>query len=104
MSAPQGQASARRQASPRALSSPAPRLSHGVGNIQRARLVGAMVELAAQQGIAHVTVAHVVARSGMSRRTFYETFVDLEDCFLASCEDAYAHVARAVARVHDPRA
>ena len=35
-------------------------------------------------GVSAVTVSHVVARSGVSRRTFYELFDDREDCFLAA--------------------
>jgi AcrR family transcriptional regulator len=47
-----------------------------VSEIQRARILGAMTEVAAERGAANVTVAHVVARSGVSRRTFYELFED----------------------------
>jgi AcrR family transcriptional regulator len=35
-----------------------------------------------------VSVAHVVERSGVSRRTFYEHFADREDCFLAAFDRA----------------
>jgi AcrR family transcriptional regulator len=68
----------------------------GVAEIQRARVIAAMVEVVAERGVARTTVAHVVARSGVSRRTFYELFSDREDCFLAAFEQA---VERAVARV-----
>ena len=43
-----------------------------------------------------VTVAHVVSRSGVSRRTFYELFDDREDCFLAAFEEAVEHGAARV--------
>jgi AcrR family transcriptional regulator len=43
-----------------------------------------------------VTVAHIVARSGVSRRTFYELFADREDCFLAALDLALARGAEAV--------
>jgi AcrR family transcriptional regulator len=49
----------------------------GVAGIQRARLVAGMVEVARERGVGQVTVAHIVARSGVSRRTFYELFEDL---------------------------
>jgi AcrR family transcriptional regulator len=55
-----------------------------VGEIQRARILGAMSELIRERGAGDVTVAHVVSRSGVSRRTFYELFADREDCFLAA--------------------
>ncbi len=54
-----------------------------------------MSEVAAERGAANVTVAHVVARAGISRRTFYELFEDREACLLAALEDAVER-ARAV--------
>lgn len=51
-----------------------------------------MTEVACERGAANVTVAHVVARSGMSRRTFYELFEDREDCLLIAIEQAIARV------------
>jgi len=59
-----------------------------VTEIQRARMLAAMTEVAAERGAANVTVAHVVARSGVSRRTFYEIFEDGEECFLAAFDEA----------------
>jgi AcrR family transcriptional regulator len=67
-----------------------------VVQLQRARIVSAMVEVVAERGVARSTVAHVVARSGVSRRTFYELFNDREDCFVAAFDLA---VERAAARV-----
>jgi len=67
-----------------------------VSDIQRARMLAAMVEVASERGAASVTVADVVARSGVSRRTFYELFSDREDCFLAAFDDGIARVASEV--------
>jgi len=67
-----------------------------VTEIQRARILAAMTEVAAERGAANVTVAHVVACSGVSRRTFYELFADREACFLAAFEDATARIAARV--------
>ncbi len=58
----------------------------GVPDIQRARMIAALVEVAREHGAARVTVAHVVARSGVSRRTFYEMFEDRDACFIAALE------------------
>ena len=69
-----------------------------VGEIQRARIIGAMGELVRERGPGAVTVAHVVARSGVSRRTFYELFTDREDCFLAAFDIAIARAAETVGR------
>ncbi len=55
-----------------------------VDDIQRARIVSAMVEVAADVGYLGAAVAPVVARAGISRRTFYELFEGREDCFLAA--------------------
>jgi AcrR family transcriptional regulator/DNA-binding MarR family transcriptional regulator len=57
-----------------------------VEDIQRARILSAMVEVAAEQGYIGAAVAPVVARAGVSRRTFYELFDGREDCFLAAFE------------------
>jgi AcrR family transcriptional regulator len=48
------------------------------------RLIEAMTEVAAEKGYAATTVADVIERSGISRKTFYEHFANKEDCFLAA--------------------
>lgn len=67
-----------------------------VAEIQRARIVSAMFDVATERGAGDMSVAHVVERSGVSRRTFYEAFNDLEDCFLAAFEEALAFASRRV--------
>jgi AcrR family transcriptional regulator/DNA-binding MarR family transcriptional regulator len=67
-----------------------------VTDIQRARMLAAMTEVACERGAANVTVAHVVARSGVSRRTFYEIFEDREECFMAAFEEALARAGEYV--------
>ncbi|MGA9285682.1 MAG: TetR family transcriptional regulator [Solirubrobacteraceae bacterium] len=67
-----------------------------VAEIQRARMLSATVEIAAEQGAAKLTVTRIVARSGVSRRTFYEIFKDCEDCLLAALEDALDQAAEVV--------
>jgi AcrR family transcriptional regulator len=59
----------------------------GVVEVQRARVVAGMVEVACEHGVGSVAVAHVVERAGVSRRTFYELFENREACFLAAFED-----------------
>jgi len=51
---------------------------------QRGRLLAAMAEAVAAKGYAASTVADVIARAGVSRKTFYEHFADKEECFLAA--------------------
>ena len=55
---------------------------------QRGRMLRAVLGAVAEKGYARMTVADVVARAGVSRRTFYEHFRDKEDCFLAAYEAA----------------
>ena len=55
-----------------------------------------MFDVAAERGAAGVSVADVVERSGVSRRTFYDSFTDREDCFLAAFEDALAFASQRV--------
>ena len=51
-----------------------------VADIQRSRLVAAAVRAVDELGWANTTVADIVARSRISRRTFDETFANREDC------------------------
>jgi AcrR family transcriptional regulator len=67
-----------------------------VSEIQRMRVLAAMTEVAAERGAASVSVAHIVARSGVSRRTFYELFEDREACFLAAFQDATVRITARV--------
>jgi AcrR family transcriptional regulator/DNA-binding MarR family transcriptional regulator len=60
------------------------------------RMIDALVEVAGERAAGGVTVADVVARSGVSRRTFYELFEDREDCFLAAFDRAVELAARCV--------
>ncbi len=51
---------------------------------QRGRLICAITDCVAENGYGRTTVADVIARAGVSRKTFYEHFSDKEDCFLAA--------------------
>ncbi len=66
-------------------------------DVQRTRILAAMIQVVAQDhGAGAVTVARVVSRAGVSRRTFYDLFDGCEDCFLAVFEDALARATRVV--------
>jgi AcrR family transcriptional regulator len=71
-----------------------------VSEIQRMRILAAMAEVASELGAGSVTVAHVVSRAGVSRRTFYDLFADREDCFLAAFEDALGRVGALVVEAY----
>jgi AcrR family transcriptional regulator len=51
---------------------------------QRERLVEAMVQAVSERGVVATTISDLVARAGISRRTFYEHFENKEDCLLAT--------------------
>lgn len=57
-----------------------------VEEIQRTRIMRAMADAVIDREACSVTVADVVARAGVSRRTFYEHFADREECFLLTFE------------------
>jgi AcrR family transcriptional regulator len=67
-----------------------------LAQLQRARILSAMTDTVLEHGAGEVSVAHVVERSGVSRRTFYDLFADREECFLAAFEDALTRIARTV--------
>jgi AcrR family transcriptional regulator len=51
---------------------------------QRGRMLAAMAEAVGAKGYGPVAVADVIARAGVSRKTFYEHFDNKEECFLAA--------------------
>jgi AcrR family transcriptional regulator len=72
-----------------------------LSDVQGARILAAMVDVASELGAANATVARVVARSGVSRRTFYELFADREACFLAAFDQAVARTAAVVVPAYE---
>jgi AcrR family transcriptional regulator/DNA-binding MarR family transcriptional regulator len=73
----------------------------GIVEIQRARLIAAMTQVARERGVGATTVAHVVERSGVSRRTFYELFEDRDDCFRAAFDQAIERAAQSVVPAYE---
>jgi AcrR family transcriptional regulator len=54
------------------------------------RIIAATVDVACDRGIEAATISDIVARAGVSRRTFYELFEDRGDCLLATIDHAVA--------------
>ena len=67
-----------------------------VAGSQRVRLLDAVARVVADKGYGAATVADVIALAGVSRRTFYELFPGLEDCFLAAYEDGMRSLFSAI--------
>lgn len=78
-----------------------------VTEIQRSRMLTAAVQAVEEVGYARMTVAQVIGRAKVSRKTFYDVFADREDCFLAAFDlavaQAQALVIEAYARESDWR-
>jgi AcrR family transcriptional regulator len=56
---------------------------------RRERLIASMTVLAADRGRHGVTVERVCEHAGVSKVTFYESFVDVEDCFATAVEEVH---------------
>jgi AcrR family transcriptional regulator/DNA-binding MarR family transcriptional regulator len=65
-------------------------------------MIAATIQAAAEEGASKLSVSTVVARSGVSRRTFYEIFDDGQECLLAALEDSLEQARSYVAEVYDP--
>jgi AcrR family transcriptional regulator len=71
-----------------------PRGRHGlprelVVENQRARILTGMIETVAEQGYGKATIANVIAVAKVSRKTFYESFDNREDCYRAAYEASF---------------
>lgn len=64
--------------------------------MQRRRLLSAIGELVADEGLEGASVGQICKRAGVSRRTFYEIFEDREACLLAAFEEAVQRIAENV--------
>jgi AcrR family transcriptional regulator len=64
-----------------------------VREVQRERMLKAMTEVVAREGYAETTVRKLLDQAGLSRRTYYDLWVDKEDCYL----DAYGVIAEQIA-------
>jgi AcrR family transcriptional regulator/DNA-binding MarR family transcriptional regulator len=60
-------------------------------------MLAAAADTVEEVGYARMTVAQVISRARVSRKTFYDVFADREDCFLAAFEQATAQ-ATVIAR------
>ncbi len=57
-----------------------------VADIQRERLIDAFVQVVSERGFAHTTIGRVTEAAGVTKKTFYAHFADLDACFLAAYE------------------
>jgi AcrR family transcriptional regulator len=83
-----------------------PRGRHGlprrfIVHNQRERMLLAVAESVSEQGYATTTVADIISRARLSRRTFYEHFADKEECFLAAYDTVVEQLLAAVGAAYE---
>ncbi len=64
-----------------------------VGEIQRSRLLAGAVAVIDELGYPRATVGRITARARLSRRTFYQMFANVDECFAAVLDEVVATVA-----------
>jgi AcrR family transcriptional regulator len=83
-----------------------PRGRHGlprqfVVRSQRARMLDATSRAVSELGYPGLTVAAILERAGVSRKTFYEHFSDKEECFLAAYDVVVEGLVRGVSDAYN---
>ena len=68
---------------------------------QRERILSAVAEVTRVTGYSAMTVEDIIARAGVSRRTFYDHFKSREDVFLQAYDAGAAQLADVVREAHD---
>ena len=64
---------------------------------QRERMLAAVADTVADRGYAGLTVAEIVQRAGVSRRTFYDQFADKNEAFFAAYDASVQQAMMAAA-------
>lgn len=67
-----------------------------VARSQRQRILEAIAECCAEKTYAGTTIADIVSRAGVSRRTFYKLFANKRDCFEAAVDSFAEEVPRII--------
>jgi AcrR family transcriptional regulator len=72
--------------------------------MQRRRLLLAIGEIVAEEGLESASVGRVCKRAGVSRRTFYDLFEDREACLLAAFDQSVESIAASVLPAYEREA
>jgi AcrR family transcriptional regulator len=67
--------------------------SDSLAELHRAAILEAMVELVAERGYAETSLGVLLERAQVSRRTFYELFPSMEECFTAILDEGMTLMA-----------
>lgn len=68
---------------------------------QRTRIIEAMRKAVQEQGYTEASIADVIKRAGVSRKTFYAQFADKEDCFVEIYDEAIGRLQAVVRDAFD---
>lgn len=71
---------------------------------QRRRILEATADLVAEQGYPATTIETIVRRAKVGYATFYKSYADKEECFLALFDAALEHTAREVEDAYEREA
>jgi AcrR family transcriptional regulator len=74
-----------------------------VSRSQRDRILDGIAHAVAEKGYEATSVADVLGRAGVSRKTFYEQFADKESCFLAAYDAIFARILGRVVEAYESR-
>ncbi|TDC53206.1 TetR/AcrR family transcriptional regulator [Actinomadura sp. KC345] len=72
-----------------------------VAGIQRERLIDAFVQVVSERGFAHTTISGVTEAAGVTKKTFYAHFTDLDACFLAAYQRGMDILLARMTEVYD---
>nr|WP_243725544.1 TetR/AcrR family transcriptional regulator [Actinomadura rubrisoli] len=70
-----------------------------VASNQRGRILQAVIEVVGAKGYAHLTIDAIVAKSAISKKTFYEHFKNKEEAFFAAYDSVTSRLIDAVSGV-----
>lgn len=70
---------------------------------QRERLYEATIHAINERGFVATTISDLVARAGVSRRSFYEHFENKEECLLATYDALIERLTARIAAAYDPK-
>jgi AcrR family transcriptional regulator len=70
---------------------------------QRERLYEATIHSINERGFVATTISDLVARAGVSRRSFYEHFENKEECLLATYDALIERLTTRIAEKYDPK-
>jgi AcrR family transcriptional regulator len=77
------------------------RRGSAAGEIQRRRILDAVVDVVCERGVAGASVGLVIARAKVSRHAFYERFDGLDECLVAILDGALERAAPLVVGAFD---